>query len=175
MATADSTSRAGSASKRIARPGCGQWRGEEGTTKKALASVLRLIALVGVLALLPFIGKGPEAQLTHQCVTIYTDDTICPSCCSNPGANIPNDIVSQSSPTGIQSILNTDYSCGTASPCFCPWSCSGRCLQAVSDSGCCNAAGSTQGASHTKKARRDCPSHTALICALLSKRKTYCC
>lgn len=108
--------------------------------KRALASVLRLTTLVAVLALL--ISRGSEAQLAHQCVTFETDDIICPSCCSNPSAKITGNIVSQTSPTGIQSILNTSYSCGTT-PATCNGSsCSGDYPQAVSDSGCCIADGS---------------------------------
>jgi hypothetical protein len=107
--------------------------------KKAIVSVLRLTMFVGVLALLP--GKGPEAQIVSQCVTFNTDDIICPSCCSMPGANIPNNIIAESSPTGIQSILNTNYSCGTPATCN-GSSCSGTYPQAVSDSNCCIASGS---------------------------------
>lgn len=111
--------------------------------KKALVSVLRLIMFVGVLALLPSIRKGPEAQMGHDCQTFQTENDPCPSCCSMPSNQLDNDIVAVSSGTGIQSILNTSYSCGST-PATCNGvACSGTYPQAVSDSGCCIASGST--------------------------------
>lgn len=108
--------------------------------KKALVSVLRLALLIGVLALLPL--KGPEAQLAHQCETFQTNDIDCPSCCSAHTV-FTNNILNPSSTTGIQSILNTSYSCGST-PATCNGvECSGSYPQAVSDSGCCIASGST--------------------------------
>jgi hypothetical protein len=107
--------------------------------KKALVSVLRLALLVGVLALLPL--KGPEAQLAHQCETFQTDDIDCPSCCSTHTV-FTNNILNPSSTTGIQSILNTNYSCGSTPATCNGTSCSGSYPQAVSDSGCCIASGS---------------------------------
>jgi len=109
--------------------------------KKALVSILRLAMFVGVLVLLSFGGKGPEAQLAHQCETFYTEDGTCPNCCTITGGNFPNEIVTVSLPTGTQSILNTNYSCGTQLA-GCPVACSGTYPQAVSDSGCCIASGS---------------------------------
>jgi hypothetical protein len=112
--------------------------------KKALVSVLRLTMFVGALALFPSIRKGPEAQLAHQCVTFETEDFTCPSCCSSHSTVYQNNIVNETSGTGIQSILNTEFSCGST-----PASCngvacgSGEYPQAVSDSGCCIASGST--------------------------------
>jgi hypothetical protein len=111
--------------------------------KKALVSVFRLAMLTGILVLIPFIRKGPEAQLAHQCVTFDTDDIICPSCgCSNSSAEYPGDILTVSSTTGTQSIQdNTPWSCGTVVPNSCPATCSGTYPMAVTDSGCCIADG----------------------------------
>lgn len=107
---------------------------------KALVNTLRLGILASVLLLVPI--KGPDAQLAHQCVTFETDFIDCPSCgCSNPGT-FSGDVVAESSPTGIQSILNTSWSCGAPTACA-TVACSGDYPQAVSDSGCCIADGST--------------------------------
>lgn len=82
--------------------------------KRALISVLRLAMFVGVLALLSFRGKGPEAQLlAHQCVTFTTDSFSCPNCgCTSTTTNFPDNILAQDLPTGTFSILNTNWSCG---------------------------------------------------------------
>src|SRR5258708_4890699 len=110
--------------------------------KKALVSVLRLTMFVGVLALLPSIRKGPEAQLAHQCQTFNTDSFDCPSCgCTKTGTFL-NNILSVDKSTGIQSILNTDFSCGSPVAGCGTSACSGTYPQAVSDSGCCIASGS---------------------------------
>ena len=110
--------------------------------KKTLLSVLRLGMFVAVLALLPFISKGPEAQLAQQCVTFNTENDPCPSCCSMPATQLDNDIVAEDSGTGIQSIQNTNYSCGSTPATCNGTACSGTYRQAVSDSGCCIADGS---------------------------------
>src|SRR5258705_12111988 len=105
--------------------------------KRALVSVLRLTMFVGVLALLPFISKGPIAQLAHQCQTFFTESIDCPSCgCANPGAHFYNDIVAVDKPTGIQSILNTNWSCG-APVAGCNATFAGPYPQGVRHYGCC--------------------------------------
>jgi hypothetical protein len=108
--------------------------------KRALISVLRLVMLVGVLVLLPFISKGPKAQMVSQCVTFSTENESCPSCCSSPATQLPNNILDVSQTTGTQSLQNTSYSCGTAIK-GCPVGCSGEYPQAFSDSSCCIAEG----------------------------------
>jgi hypothetical protein len=111
--------------------------------KKALVSVLRLTTLVGVLVLLPFISKGPVAQLGHQCVTFFTDSFECPSCgCTKTGTFFLNNAYAVDKTTGMQSILNTDWSCGTPVAGCGTVACSGTYPQAVSDSGCCIVEGS---------------------------------
>jgi len=109
--------------------------------KKALVSVLRLAMFVGVLVLLSFRGKGPEAQLlAHQCVTFFTQNSSCDTCCSLTSMQLPNEVLAVDKPTGIQSILETSYNCGTRRT-GCPVGCTGTYPQAVSDSGCCIASG----------------------------------
>lgn len=110
---------------------------------KTVISVLRLVVLVSVLILLPIISKGPEAQLAHQCVTFSTETLNCPGCCTKSTNHFPNSIIVENQPTGIQSILETAWSCGSPGPGSCSTTtCSGTYEQAVSDSGCCIADGS---------------------------------
>jgi hypothetical protein len=112
--------------------------------KRALVSVLRLAMFVGVLALLPFITKGPVAQLAHQCQTFFTDSFDCPSCgCTKSSSTtFLNNIVAVDKATGIQSIQDTPWSCGAPVAGCGGGACSGTYPQAVSDSGCCIASGS---------------------------------
>ena len=102
--------------------------------KKTSVSILRLGILVGILFVLPSITKGPQAL--GNCQTFNTDTFDCPTCCTQDNNTFDNNVVTPNG-TGIQSIQNTDYSCGTAVVGGCSSACSGTYPQAVPDSSCC--------------------------------------
>jgi len=104
--------------------------------KRALVSVLRLTALVGVLVLLPHINRELNAQTgTSSCQTFTAPtDQPCPSCCTLPGGSVPD--VPFSTGSGKQSLQATAWSCGTQ-PATCAYACSGTTYTAVDDGSCC--------------------------------------
>jgi hypothetical protein len=106
--------------------------------QKTLISVFRLIVLVGVFVMLPSMGNKSHAQ-EPQCASIVMYTIDCPTCggCTNSSASFKDAVDYYNPGTGVQSIQNAPWSCGSVRPGACNVACSGEYVQAFESPNCC--------------------------------------
>jgi len=110
---------------------------------KATIEVVKVLVVVGVLFLLSHRPNKIQAQQWQgsQCVTFYTETDPCPSCCTNPGGQITDDIQYLVSSTGIQSDYLSTFDCGEPIAGGCSVECSGQYDEGEDDPTCCGSNG----------------------------------